>query len=258
MLANGGTILVTAQAAKNVLDNVINLNGVAIANSVSQHGGQIILSGGDAGTVSVSGKLLALGKAAGTSGGKIHITGNRVLVNAPATIDASGSIGGGEILLGGNQQGIGPLQHALETRIASGASLAADAIESGNGGTIIVWSDNYTDVGGSLSAQGGAVSGNGGFIETSSHNLLSVHGTKINLLAKNGAAGYGYSIPPTSLSQGRQRLTKGLSLPQMVLGLTHRPPTPPQRFSIQNSQAISQPLISPSPRAPSREGMPAH
>ncbi len=137
----------------------------------------------------VSGTLTATGASSGQTGGSIQITGNRVVLESPTYADVSGAAGGGTLYIGGNAHGIGPLANAAETFVNSGASLIADAGTTGNGGTIIVWSNNYTEAGGNLSAQGGAVSGNGGFIETSSHDLLNINGVQINLLAKHGATG---------------------------------------------------------------------
>jgi filamentous hemagglutinin family protein len=44
IIANGGTILMTAATAEGVLDRAINMSGVAIANSVGTKNGEIILS----------------------------------------------------------------------------------------------------------------------------------------------------------------------------------------------------------------------
>jgi filamentous hemagglutinin family protein len=46
IFADGGKILITASAAQGVLDNVIDMDGVAQTQSVSQQNGEIILSGG--------------------------------------------------------------------------------------------------------------------------------------------------------------------------------------------------------------------
>ena len=58
IFADGGTIQMTAKTASSVVDNVINMSGVAQARSVSQKNGVIILSA-DSGKVSVSGKIKA-------------------------------------------------------------------------------------------------------------------------------------------------------------------------------------------------------
>ena len=69
--ANGGEVLVTASAAQGVLDNVINMNGVVEANSVSSSHGEIIINGGSSGVVQVAAKMSATGKHAGQTGGNI-------------------------------------------------------------------------------------------------------------------------------------------------------------------------------------------
>ncbi|HRD84695.1 MAG TPA: hemagglutinin, partial [Rubrivivax sp.] len=48
-----------------------------------------------------------------------------------------------------------------------GATLRADATALGDGGRIIMWSDEATRAFGTLSARGGPRGGDGGFIETS-------------------------------------------------------------------------------------------
>ncbi len=119
ILADGGKISVTAKAASGVLDNVINMAGVAQARSVSQNNrGEIILSGDpDNGSVIVSGKLDASGKAAGQKGGTVKILGKQVALIDDAVVDVSGDQGGGEILIGGNLQGAGPEYNAENTTI---------------------------------------------------------------------------------------------------------------------------------------------
>jgi hypothetical protein len=56
IMADGGSVLLTARAAEGILDNVINMSGVIQANSVGEKNGVVILSGGENGTVTVSGK----------------------------------------------------------------------------------------------------------------------------------------------------------------------------------------------------------
>ena len=59
---------------------------------------------------------------------------------------------------------------------------------SGNGGTIIVWSDGLTSVSGVFSARGGADGGNGGLVETSGHQL-AFNGARVNTSARRGRTG---------------------------------------------------------------------
>ncbi|HSW93230.1 MAG TPA: MBG domain-containing protein [Gammaproteobacteria bacterium] len=186
IIANGGMILISARAASNVLDNAINMQGVAIAHSVSQHAGAIILSGGENGTVRVSGHLNVSSR--NNQGGTIKISGNNINVGSNAILNASGKTGGGEILVGGNAHGAGPGQNASYTYIAKGASILANALLTGNGGQVVVWSDLGTGFYGNIDAKGGALSGNGGFVETSGKAYLDAMGT-VNASAPAGLSG---------------------------------------------------------------------
>ena len=80
--AQGGTVLLTARAAKNVIDNVINSTGIVEAKSAQLVNGEIVLDGGDTGAVTVSGLLDASGKSAGQSGGTVKVLGNQVSLAA--------------------------------------------------------------------------------------------------------------------------------------------------------------------------------
>src|SRR5258708_1369654 len=107
--ANGGRVELTAAAARQVVDSVINTSGVIEANSVGMKNGQIVLGAATASTkgeglptqtVKISGKLSAAGKDRNSRGGTILVTGEDIQV-AGATIDASGRAGGGQVMIGG-------------------------------------------------------------------------------------------------------------------------------------------------------------
>lgn len=91
--------------------------------------------------------------------------------------------------MGGNFHGAGPEQNAFATTIGADSDINADAINSGNGGRIAVWSDGDTSVAGMLTARGGTNSGDGGFIETSGHHLSIAEGAQVNTLASHGKTG---------------------------------------------------------------------
>ena len=108
-----------------------------------------------------------------------------------ASIDASGSDGGGVVLIGGDFQGKNPeIQNAEFTYVGENTSINADAVEQGVGGEVIIWADNTTRFYGSISSRGGEISGDGGFAEVSGHRLIfqgqvdlsSPHGNTGNLL----------------------------------------------------------------------------
>ena len=75
IIAQGGIIAISADLAREVVSDVITLNGELRANSISQQGGKIILSGGT-GRVNIT--KAALMDASGTSGGEIVITADRI------------------------------------------------------------------------------------------------------------------------------------------------------------------------------------
>ncbi|EKD70094.1 MAG: hypothetical protein ACD_46C00641G0002, partial [uncultured bacterium] len=113
ILADGGSVLVTAKTAANVLDHVINMDGIIQAQSVNQINGEIVLSGSDeSGVVRIAGKLNASGKSPNEKGGTVKVTGHNILLTNSADIDVSGDTSGGNIYIGGNYQGKGPLPNA--------------------------------------------------------------------------------------------------------------------------------------------------
>ena len=80
--ASGGLIQITASAAKQVVDSVVNLDGITSASSVKQDGGRIILSGG---TVNINNDVTANGR----RGGEISVKGSRVNVGLMADVTAN-------------------------------------------------------------------------------------------------------------------------------------------------------------------------
>ena len=209
--ANGGRVELTAVAARQVVDSVINNTGVIEANSIGTHNGMIVLqaataankpAGAPTQTVKVSGTLSAAGKRKGTTGGTIEVTGENVQLSG-ANINVSGRSGGGTVLIGGDWGGGNPntslvsnpsaylqpyaVPTATTVSIDSATLINASATKAGNGGKVIVWSNDATTFYGSILAQGGAQSGGGGFVETSGHQL-SFSGL-VNTSAPNGQSG---------------------------------------------------------------------
>ena len=197
LIADGGKIVMTANVAQNVVQNVINMQGVAQARSVVQRNGEIILSGGETGIVKVSGRLDVSGKIAGRKGGTVKIVGQHIKLEN-AQIDASGDQGGGTVLIGGNYQGQGPEMNATTTWVDADSVIDASAITQGDGGTIIIRSNEKTIMNGSAFAKGGIQTGNGGMIETSG-NEVDLTGASINASASHGKAGT-WLVDPTFIS----------------------------------------------------------
>lgn len=201
IMADGGQVLMTARGASNLLPHAVNNTGLIQAQSISNHNGSIVLSAGpDAGIVNVSGSLDASGTRAGQTGGSVQVLGSSVNLTA-ANINVSGNAGGGQALVGGNFAGAGPQANALDTHIDNASTIHADALQTGNGGRIAVWSDKTTVMGGTLTARGGALSGDGGFIETSGNHLILTDTAYVNTLAANGKTGM-WLLDPANWSVG--------------------------------------------------------
>lgn len=183
-VTNLGTVI--ADAGRIGMAGVIVRNsGTLNASSVVNEGGRIFLKASKDTYVDGAGRIVATG----TKGGRVEVIGDRVAVMDQATIDASGTNGGGTILVGGDFQGKNPdIQNAQVTYFGREATLRADAVENGDGGRIIVWADDTTRVYGNISARGGAQSGNGGFVETSGHRYLQYDATT-DLRAAHGSYG---------------------------------------------------------------------
>ena len=133
MLGENGRIVFRAVERLDVESGaVVSANGPA--------GGSVTLE--SAGRTAVSGTVEARGGAA--SGGVIRVLGDRVALEGDARLDASGSTGGGTILVGGNYQGRGSERNAARTYVGPGAALDASARDRGDGGLVVVWSDEAT------------------------------------------------------------------------------------------------------------------
>ncbi|NTU45335.1 MAG: filamentous hemagglutinin N-terminal domain-containing protein [Chlorobiaceae bacterium] len=189
--ADGGRVIMTAKAADALVQSVVNNSGIIEARSLQARGGRIILDA-EGGMTMIAGKVDA--SSPDGKGGSVIATGDRVLVKAGAHLTASGATGGGEVLVGGSwQNSASSVRQATGTIVEPGALLEASAIDTGNGGTVVAWSDvtnpdSVTRAYGTFEAKGGANSGDGGRIETSGH-WLDVEGSKGGASALNGSSG---------------------------------------------------------------------
>ncbi len=138
----------------------------------SIHAARIELEGGDQGRVELSGELVAQ-RSEGRLGGDVTVTGETIVLK-DARVDASGAQGGGVVRIGGDQQGGGALQRARAVVMDSASEIHADGGETGDGGRVIVFSEDLTHLSGEISARGGDQAGDGGFIETSGLSIFHV------------------------------------------------------------------------------------
>jgi filamentous hemagglutinin family protein len=208
VVARGGKI--------GIYGALVNQNGIVSADSaVVGENGKIVFKASQTTTLAGNSRTTATGSG---SGGSIYLLGNQVGLTDNAQVDASGQTGGGMVLVGGDYHGANPaVLNATATYVGADTLIKADALQNGNGGKVIVWSENATRAYGSISAQGGALGGNGGFIETSGH-YLDVTGIHVNAGAPGGNSGnwlldpYDITIgansgPPGTTSSGSTTVT---------------------------------------------------
>ncbi len=210
--ANGGVVAMRAATARRAVNSIVNNTGIIAARSIGQKNGMIILGGQTKVTkkrsaptqrVQVAGRIDASGKRRGEKGGHIRILGEEIIADG-VTISASGDLGGGRVLIGGDYFGgrgapqtIAQYNIPLEDDVVPTAervyisdttSIDADALRQGNGGKIVVWSDGITIAAGTFTARGGSTAGDGGFIETSGKQTLQMTGLT-DVSAVQGKAG---------------------------------------------------------------------
>jgi filamentous hemagglutinin family protein len=186
----GGSIMMTAKNVTSDLGSVITASG-------KDGGGSVKLRSAD--TTILRGSIEVVGASESAKGGKVQLLGERVGLFDRAKVDASGGAGGGQVLVGGDYLGKNPdVPNAKAVVMGSEAKILADAKVSGDGGKVILWSDEYTAFFGDITALGGKNGGNGGFVETSSANNLQAFGA-VNASAKQGNAGL-WLLDPQSIT----------------------------------------------------------
>ncbi len=115
----------------------------------------------ESGSAIISGSL----DTSGETGGNLLVAGAKIALDS-ANINASGRFGGGNVLINGQEQ----------VYISRNSQINADAVLSGNGGEVIVYSNNLTRFYGEISATGGSIFGDGGFVEVSGKERLLFRG----------------------------------------------------------------------------------
>ena len=188
--AGGQTVPITPLDLPTLLTGVAG--NIDTGLSVSPNGTVQLTASGTtiptgAGIAIASGTLDVSTTAAEQTGGTVELLGEKVgLVSA--NINASGTNGGGTVLIGGDYQGNGTVPNAEYTHVSSDSVINASALSSGDGGKVIVWADKTTEFYGNISATGGLEAGNGGFVEVSGKQDLNFQGY-VDTSAPNGNIG---------------------------------------------------------------------
>jgi autotransporter-associated beta strand protein len=163
-VADGGTVSLKGKQVKNT-------------GTVSANGGTAGVTNGVVTDASVTGK-----------GGTVTLLGDQVGLFDGSFVSAVGMTGGGTVLVGGDWQGGNGVPQARQVVMVTDSRIDASALNTGNGGKVVLWSTESTDFYGSIKATGGTQSGDGGRVETSSHGILQAMGT-LDLAAPNGKGG---------------------------------------------------------------------
>ncbi|MBP0712274.1 GLUG motif-containing protein [Burkholderia sola] len=143
--ADGGEVLMTARAAGNLLNAVVNNTGTIEAKGLASHAGKITLDGG---TVKVAGKLDASAAEAGAPAGSIVTRGEQVRVARGTTVDTRAGDTAGTWTIEAANAGVA--RNQADSVYPNDASIDADTL-SGNLGTTNV---ALTNTRGDLSVAG--------------------------------------------------------------------------------------------------------
>ena len=126
IIADGGTVQLTARAADGIVQNLVQAGGTIRAATMGGQTGTVALNG-VGGSIVVEGQLAVPGTAPGTTGGAIvaNATGTVTLLPT-AMLNASGRAGGGTVAIGttlaraAGGPGVTPTLTAANVTVAEG------------------------------------------------------------------------------------------------------------------------------------------
>ena len=230
IVAEDGLVILSAQAVRSLRGGLIRSTGSIQATGIKKIGGRIVLTAGEDGRIEQAG-LLNVSSLHG-KGGSIILEGEEIVMGTDSVIDATGSIGGGEVLIGGDWQGGAnkdlrvfddpdAIIQAEKVFMAEGARIEASASSEGDGGKVVLWSDvlnpnSFTTVLGKIYAKGGAEMGNGGMVETSGR-ILNINQAKVSTIATAGSTGL-WLLDPGNINITDSGTTDTDSLPSFPVG----------------------------------------
>ena len=177
----------------------IRLEGVSIDVD------EALLVDAPGGRIDVDGSRLSVSNGSG-DGGSLTLTADLVRVGDGSELLATGSGKGGLVQVGGSWQNSDPtVRQATQVWMQSGSLVDASSTATGDGGTVVIWSDISNPQGGTVAegtllARGGPLGGDGGRIETSGPFLLA-QPERVDVSAPNGAGGE-WLLDPYNLTIG--------------------------------------------------------
>ena len=144
--ANGGQVLLTASAVQRRVHEPRQQQQASCARIASiTRGGAIQLLGPEVMSFRAAHSMppRAMRRAPAA---RSRCSGERVGLFGNAVVDVSGATGGGTALIGGGDHGqqSGRAECAAHRSSSAGATINADAGATGDGGHVVVWSNDYT------------------------------------------------------------------------------------------------------------------
>jgi len=135
---SGGTVVLSARAAANLVTNVISMKGEIAATAAHDAGGKIVLDGGQSGDIAVAGSL----DASGASGGSISVVSQGTTI-VSGTLKAEGSQGNGGFIE----------TSGTHLHVADSAKISTQSV-GGLTGTWLIDPNDFT-----IAASGGDITG---------------------------------------------------------------------------------------------------
>ncbi|MBI1425467.1 MAG: filamentous hemagglutinin N-terminal domain-containing protein [Gammaproteobacteria bacterium] len=181
-----------------MLGNNVTSSGAIKSDAASGNGGEIELHSTDTTLLTQDSMTSARSDTSG-KGGIVKVLGNKVGLFDQSTVDVSGATGGGQALIGGDEQGNNSfISNSSFLYTSDQSQIHADGIDRGNGGKIITFATNTANILGGLFARGGDSGGDGGFIETS--GLRGFQILKVPDVSSQTGAGGLWLIDPYSIT----------------------------------------------------------
>lgn len=194
------------KADGNAYAHAIRHDGAIEASGIKEQNGRILLVA-EEGRIDVTGQTKATAAEIIASlpendpeavYGEIRVLGREIYVLEDAKFDVSNEQGGGLIKIGYELAGYEARAKGLIT--AERVHIAADALQEGSGGKVMLWGNDANLFLSHISARGGSLGGNGGFVEVSSLGQLAPKGL-VNTSAPNGEIGQ-LLFDPTDITVG--------------------------------------------------------
>ncbi len=218
------------------------LTGHDLETGVTVNNGVVELSATNTAISTNSGDLFFSGDldVSGNLGGVATLLGKQIILTS-SNLDASGMNGGGAIYIGGDLQGQGLFTNADNVFVDQNSEISAAAIASGDGGKVIIWSDQSTFFYGNINATGGQFGGDGGFVEVSGKQYLDFQGL-VDLRSPRGQDGL-LLLDPTDITISNNPTSQGMNFVAGAFGDMGNSPSNLSVMTLQNQLTMGDVVV---------------